>query len=307
MRQLIKKFKKAYLELRLLNSQLLLIRESLGRIESKLNESKPQSNLSEFKVFSQWGEDGIIQSLVSRIEGIPKCFVEFGVEDYTEANTRFLARNNYWSGLVIDGCSSNLEKIKSDSISWSNNINSVCKFITAENINCILQQNLPDENVGLLSIDIDGNDYWVWKSITCIDPPIVICEYNSHFGPHANVTIPYDPNFTRSMHPSNIFYGASITALTNLAHTKGYKLVYGNQAGNNLFFVKANLLPSVPEISITAAYRQSQFREHKDSYGQLSFIPFSKRVLEISNELIFDLDTSVITKFKNIVNHQSHD
>ena len=90
-------------------------------------------------------------------------------------------------------------------------------FVTAENINTLIRDNGFAGEVGILSIDIDGNDYWVWKAISCVQADIVICEYNSRFGSERAVTIPYDPNFYRTeAHSSNLYFGASIRALTLL-------------------------------------------------------------------------------------------
>lgn len=89
---------------------------------------------------------------------------------------------------------------------------------------------------GILSINIDGNDYWVWKEIDCITPDLVIVEYNYRFGQEKSVIIPYDPNLYRGdAHYSMIYYGASIQSLVKLGREKGYSLVARNQSGNNLF------------------------------------------------------------------------
>ena len=247
---------------------------SLGRVEQRQLEKNDDINEGEFKVFSQWGEDGIIQYLVENLKIQDRRFVEFGVQDYKESNTRYLLVHNNWSGLVIDSDEENVKKIQNDEIYWRYNLKAICSFVTAENINDILfSQNIKGE-IGLLSIDIDGNDYWVWKAISCIEPSIVICEYNHRFGKEDAVTIPYDSDFRREKaHYSNIYYGASISALNLLAKQKEYTLVAGNLNGNNLFFVKSSLLNSkVKEMSIEDAYHKGQFRESRGCDGRLSFL-----------------------------------
>ena len=170
--------------------RLRAIQEGLGRLESRqISKALPtEFQEQEFKVYSQWGEDGLIQFLINHIEFKNEIFVEFGVENYLESNTRFLLVNNNWSGLVIDGNAEHVNYIKSDQIYWSHNLKTDCSFITKENINDLLSRNGVMGDIGLLSIDIDGNDYWVWKEIQVISPRIVIIEYNSRFGPNRAVT-----------------------------------------------------------------------------------------------------------------------
>ena len=150
----------------------------LGRLLADQYSKNDYEKLSdyEFQVFSQWGEDGIIQFLVRKLNICSKIFVEFGVETYHEANTRFLMMKDNWSGLVIDGSKSNINMIKNQSISWRYSLTAVESFITAENINSIITNNGINGEIGILSVDIDGNDYWVTKAIDCIQPILLINE-----------------------------------------------------------------------------------------------------------------------------------
>lgn len=115
---------------------------ALGRIESRQCRTLNSKDIgdNEFKVFSQWGEDGIIQFLIDNIDIKEKTFIEFGVENYTESNTRFLLQNNNWRGLVIDGSEENISYIKNDSIYWKHNIKAECAFITKDNINQLINK-----------------------------------------------------------------------------------------------------------------------------------------------------------------------
>ena len=116
-------------------------------------------------------------------------------------------------------------------------------FINKDNINEIISRNHLSGKIGLLSIDIDGNDYWIWKAINAIDPTIVIIEFNARLGYEQSVTIPYEADFNRaSKHYSNIYYGASLNALYKLGKKKNYELVGTNKNGNNAFFVKKEVL-----------------------------------------------------------------
>ena len=149
----------------------------------------------EFRAFSQWGEDGIIQYLINQVPIESTSFVEFGVENYLEANTRFLLINDNWKGLVLDGSERHIDFIRNDKIYWRHDLSAECRFITRENINDTLDECGFRGDIGLLSIDIDGNDYWVWESIDIIKPRIVVCEYNSVFGDQQAVTVPLRRGF----------------------------------------------------------------------------------------------------------------
>jgi len=252
------------------------IQEALGRIEERQMQADWNGVLAlrEFRVFSQWGEDGIIQALIEAVPVKEKVFIEFGVTNYNESNTRFLLVNDNWSGLLLDGDAAHIAYIKNDPIYWQHNLKAECRFLTRANINEIFTENGLTGEIGLLSIDIDGNDYWVWKEIKVVNPAIVVVEYNARFGSEAGVTVPYDPEFRReSAHYSNIYYGASLRALEHLGREKGYALVGCNSAGNNAFFVREDLLSApLKVLSVDEAYVKNQFREARDPDGNLSFL-----------------------------------
>src|ERR1700753_4111261 len=135
-----------------------------GKLLALANASRNITELeeAEFQVFSQRGEDGILQYIISKIPIPNRIFIEFGVEDYTESNTRFLLMNNNWSGLVIDGGKDNIKFIKSDFIYWKYDITAVHSFITKDNIDALISGYTDCRDIGLLSVDVDGNDYWIW-------------------------------------------------------------------------------------------------------------------------------------------------
>ena len=143
-----------------------------------------------FKVFSQWDEDGIIQYLISKIPIENKTFIEFGVENYEESNTRFLLVNDHWQGMVMDACEADIRYIQTDRIHWQFDLQAKCAWITRDNINSLLLEAGFSRDVGLLSIDINGNEYWIWESIQSVKPRIVIAEYNSVFGLQP-ISVPY--------------------------------------------------------------------------------------------------------------------
>lgn len=268
---------KTYLaRLRAIEVRCARMQEALGRIEKRQVQGLAPAEFAaaEFRVFSQWGEDGILQHLLRQIPISRKVFVEFGVENYMEANTRFLLVNDNWAGMVIDGSSQNIDYIKKDDIYWRYNIKAEHAFIDRENINDLIRRHGISGEIGVLSIDIDGNDYWVWEAIDVVTPSVVIVEYNHRFGAEKSVTIPYKANFQRNeAHYSNIYYGASLAALCILGRRKGYSFVGCNAAGNNAFFVRQELKPdSLPETTPAEGFVRANFRESRDRDGNLAFL-----------------------------------
>lgn len=299
----MKNIKKYISMFKCLFEQIDNIQRSIGRIESRqmLQVIPEQICDCEFKVYSQTGEDGIIQFLINKVSVNKNNFIEFGVQNYTESNTRFLLQNNNWSGLVIDGSRDNINYIKNDPIYWRYNLKAECAFIDCDNINNLIRNNGISGDIGLLSVDIDGNDYWVWDAINCINPSIVVCEYNSIFGPTAKVTIPYDKKFIRTnAHYSNLYYGASISALADLAELKGYSLVCSNRAGNNVFFVRNDLVGELATYKPEEAYVKSQFRESRDPKGNLTFLDFGQRLELIKDLVVHDLSSGKDIKIKDL-------
>src|SRR3989344_932804 len=153
---------------------------------------------AEFKLYSRHGGDGIIAHIFSKIGIASNTFFEIGMENGQECNTANLALNFGWRGLMIDA---NEEWIKSAQAFYreklggkSRNVKAITSFVTAENINQSLVSNGFRGEIDLLSIDIDSNDYWVWRSITAINPRVVVMEYNAALG-FRWLTIKYDPHF----------------------------------------------------------------------------------------------------------------
>ena len=208
-----------------INPELQDLKLSIGQIQSKLNASSLEKNIKkkEFKVFSQWGEDGIIDYLISNLDIQNKTFIEFGVENYEESNTKFLLLNRNWEGFILDSSISNINYIKNSDLYWKYSLNAITAFINKENINNLIELSKFKKKVGLLSIDIDGNDYWVWKEINVIEPSIVIIEYNSRLGIEKPYVVPYEKNFLRKKaSTSMVYYGASLQALlSNLCFVCG--------------------------------------------------------------------------------------
>jgi hypothetical protein len=203
--------------------------------------------------------------------------------------------NNNWSELVLDGDSKNIEEIKNSNYYWKYNLNAVSEFITVENINDLLKNNTDGKDVDLLHIDIDGNDYWIWKAVTAIRPKIVIVEYNSVFGVDRPITVPYKPDFIRqNEHFSRLYAGSSLLALITLANEKGYKFIGSNDAGNNAYFIQNGFTRFINEISLTEGYRNSKFREARNLENKLYYPNNDKRLSLISGLPVFNVVTQEI-------------
>lgn len=273
---------------RQLSNALLLGKLHAVRVAALPDHAKLSQ--AEFRVFSQWGEDGIVQFLLSRVPTPRRFFVEFGVQNYLESNTRFLLINDNWAGLVMDSSETHIRYIQADAIYWRHELNALHAFVTAENIDELIQRHAGIEDIGILSIDIDGNDYWVWKALTCVAPRIVVVEYNSVFGSRHAVTIPYQTAFERgSAHHSNLYWGASLAALCDLAATKGYRFVGSNSAGNNAFFVRDDCAGALPALTPEDGYVESKFRESRDEQGSLTYVTGHARRELIAEMKVYDV------------------
>jgi hypothetical protein len=252
-----------------INLRLDLLEQNLQNINlQKLRYLYPTTEVTqravfrnnEIRVYSQNGEDGLLHYIFHKIGTTNRRFVEFGIEDGRECNTANLSINFGWNGLLMDGDEEYVAKAKryyrnKPEIKPSQ-VKIVKCFVTAENINKVLMDNGVEGEIDLLSIDIDGNDYWVFKAITAIDPRVVIIEYNASLGSGKSLAVEYDQNFVRyKKHRSGYYHGASLMALTKLANSKGYKLVGCESSGTNAFFVKEKLLTEdLHEVSVQDAY-----------------------------------------------------
>lgn len=255
----------------------------------------------EFQVFSQFGEDGIIQWLIHNVELERKIFVEFGIEDYKEANTRFLLMNDNWSGLIIDGSESNIERVRRWESFWKYDLKAVSRFITRDNINSIIMDAGIEGDIGLLSIDLDGNDYWILNEIRCVKPRILICEYNNIFGCDAKVTVPYDELFYRTeKHYSNLYWGCSIGILRDWAERNGFWYVGSNGAGNNAFFVRKDCM-TVDKLPVNREkFVSSKYRESRDENGKMTYLNGEERLRCIREMKLIDMERNCERRIEDI-------
>ena len=257
---------------------------------------------AEFQVYSQFGEDGIIQWLIHNVEIENKTFIEFGVEDYSESNTRFLLMNNNWTGFVMDGSEENIKRLKNWKYFWKYDLAAKAAFITKENINELITEAGYSGDIGILSIDLDGNDYWILNSITCVTPRILICEYNNIWGgADKKVSIPYDKQFVRTKaHYSNLYWGGSIAAFRDWAEKKGYYYMGSNSAGNNAFFVRTDCieLEKIPQNA--NVFVESKYRESRNEKGELTYKRAGDRLECIKEMELVDVCTGQRDTIRNI-------
>lgn len=253
-----------------------------------INKNEFNINEHEKKIYSQNGEDGIIEFIFTQIGTTNKFSVEFGVGNGFECNTVYLLEKKGWKGIMMDyGADQDIQWKGVMKKAWYNrklgliaNIRKDLAFlkkiisrtkrsrcfhldiksekVTAENIQNLFQKYNVPKNFDLLSIDIDYNDYWVWKAITDYSPRVVIIEYNSSVIPTESKVVPYDPE---AKWDGTNYFGASLLALKNLGLTKGYTLVGCDNAGVNAFFCKSNLLDGKKIKDIKDLYRPPRYGE----------------------------------------------
>jgi hypothetical protein len=196
----------------------------------------------ERRIDSQNGEDGILEAIFAKIGTTNRYFVEFGCGDLSECNSLHLARRSGWRGLWMDAqYVDRLGRVRRE-------------LITAENIQALLQRYQVPREFDLLSIDIDGNDYWVWRAMTDYRPRVAVIEYNSTIPPIESKSVPYDPAYLWDRRTN--YYGVSLLALKTLGDHKGYTLVGCDSSGTNAFFVRRELVADRFAIrDVQAVYR----------------------------------------------------
>ena len=240
-----------------------------AKVQDRWTPPGPVGQLEAYEanVSSQQGEDGILREIFYRIGSGGRFFVEFGVEDGYECNTALLAARYGWSGLYIDANPRDVEKLRKR---WSGRNDIVIRqeFITAENIAKIFEEAGVPNEPDLLSIDIDGNDYWVWKALSNYRPRVVIIEYNGSYPPPRRWIMAYNPNHRWD---STTYFGVSLSSLHDLGTRLGYALVGTDTHGINSFFIRRDLLAAsgFAEATPEEAY-------HPPRYGMLR-IPFAYR------------------------------
>ena len=257
----------------------------------------------DYKIFSQNGEDGIIDYLLSQLSIEKPKFVEIGVGDYTEANTRFVFERTSAKGVIID-CIYGLEKkISKNLATWRGELNVINRSVNSKNIIEILSTFDSLRDLDLFSIDIDGIDYWILNKLPKNFSKIAIIEYNPIFGKDIEVSVPNIDNFNRTKyHYSNLCFGMSLKAAIKIMQSKNFYFLGTNLFRNNAFFVsndfKKNKYFSNLKINELEKYVDSNFSESRNKNGKLNFLNKKKQIMEILDCEIVDLSQDKFIKKK---------
>ena len=231
-----------------------------------------------FRVFSQYEEDGKILFILAVIGIKNESFIEIGSDDGLNSNCANLALNFGWHGLFIDANRQSIARGKYFYNRYPNTFGQKPVFVfakvTRDNINDLIKQNGYTGEVDLLSLDIDGNDYWIWDAITVVNPRIVIIETFIDYGKR-NIVVPYNPEYSfPGKHPQ--YHGASPVAMVKLGKKKGYRLIGANQLGFNFIFVRNDLgVDSLPEVDIEEVLSHPSCKSGEESMDPKVFtFPF---------------------------------
>lgn len=219
----------------------IAVASELDRLANQEPRSLDALRLTKFerKVFSQSGEDGILREIYRRIGTTNQYFIEFGVETGLENNTACCLISG-WRGLWIEASAASYAKASENYAREidANRLKIICRAVTPDNVEELFKQGGAPEEPDLLSIDIDGNDIYVWKAITSYRPRVIVVEYNSIFPPPQRWAVVEDPNYGSSM---TSHFGASLSSFCDVAADKGYVLVGCSLSGVNAFFVRKDL------------------------------------------------------------------
>lgn len=242
--------------------------------KDKKNNELPKISDTGFRVFSQFEEDGLLLFIFSVIGMTQKTFIEIGADDGVNSNSANLYFNFDWHGLFIDGNPKSIKRgrkfYNKYPHPWFYKPKFICSKVLVENVNDLIKSADLKGEIGLLSIDIDGNDYWIWDALEVVQPQVVIIETHNEFGME-DIVVPYDKDyFYPGKHP--VYHGASPIAMTNLAKKKGYRLVGSNELGFNFIFIKNGLVEKeIPEVSVESLLQHpsakdafKKFEEIKD-------------------------------------------
>ena len=248
---------------------------------------------AEVKVYSQWGEDGILDYLCEQVGLSKPKVIEIGAGNFSECNSRFLAENRNASVFAVDGRDDLVSSVESNSLRWKNHIFAYQTWVSPQNINQIIAKAQTSiGNIDIFSLDLDGNDYWILQEANLESVSIVVVEYNPLFGHLKAVSVPRDDEFDRkSKHYSWLYYGASLKAFEYLLESRDFQFIGTNRVGNNAFFVRKNLLTKIRiepngDYSI---YTDWRVRETRSKDGKLSYASGYERVSEIGEMPLIDV------------------
>jgi len=263
----------------------------------------------DFKVFSQNGEDGIIDYLLYQLKIKKPKYVEIGVGDYTESNTRYLFETTSPQGIIFDCIDNFKERVKENVKMWKGDLKIIKQTVNSDNVLNLLKKYNFFKNLDIFSLDVDGIDYWIIDSLPKNFSKLVVLEYNPIFGSNLKLTVPNLKNFDRSKyHYSNLCFGASIKALVNLMNKKNFIFVGTNLTNCNAFFVSKkyikNIKLKIPKKNNLNFFAISNIRESRSKKNKLTYLSGIKKIKKIQNCEVIDLDYKKYKKIKikNLLN-----
>ena len=240
------------------NKQLQIL--LMQKYQELLREKKPLPKFidTEFRAFSQNGEDGILLYIFSLIGMTNRIAVEVCAGNGIESNSANLIVNHGFRGLLFDGDEKNIKTAREFFEHSKDTFVSPPKvaqaWITKSNINDLIKNNGISGEIDLLSVDMDGVDYWIWKAINVINPRVVVVEYHEELGTEP-ITVPYSDNFRKAGN----YFGASLPAFTKLAREKGYRLIGSNRQKFNGFYIRNDIAQDIfPEVSVESCLRENK-------------------------------------------------
>ena len=238
-----------------------------------------------FRKYSQFEEDGILLYIFSLSSPTNRVCVELCAGDGRTCNTANLIINHGWWGHLFDGLEAHVRLGKA----FYSQLADTCFYpprfthawITAENVNELILGSGATGSIDLLSLDVDGNDYWIWKAIDVIQPRVLVCEVNRVIPPDKSLTIPYDAAFIADpgiYTGASFFNGASLKAMCRLSKEKGYRLVGASRHGVNVFFVRCGIAEDLlPAVDVDSCQQDPSTREVRSAgWPKAQFYPWQE-------------------------------
>ena len=243
-----------------------------------LSGQVPRLNETGFRCFSQFEEDGKLLFIAAMLDIPSGTFLDIGAADGVNSNCANLALNFGWRGVFLEGSADKIRRgrefYRKHPDTWAYPPQFIQAMVTRETINELVDRSGLPHDIDLMSVDIDGNDYWVWDALERVVPKIVIIETHIEFGMRS-IVVPYDRNYVYpGRHP--FYHGASAVAMAKLAAKKGYRLVGANEYGFNTIYVRRglaeDLLPEVPVESILQHPRNIERSLHFDEIKDWEYV-----------------------------------
>ena len=259
---------------------------------------------SEVKIYSQFGEDGIIDYICEDLGLSKPSILEIGAGNFGECNSRWLVESRNSGAYLVDSRGDLPAGIRQSQLLWKSHLFFEQSWVTPENVQALFDRatNAMDR-VDIFSLDLDGNDYWILKELNLKSTKVVIVEYNPLFGHNLGVSIPRDDTFVRSEgHHSWLYYGASLIAFIDLLETKGFSFIGTNRVGNNAFFVSRGISDSLHLLARNdlSKYTDWPIRDSRSAKGELNYLSGNHRVEEMQEMPLVQISTNLMISVGNL-------